>query len=315
VALIIIYNHHQHAGNIPALEKIYGGGFSHIYHLVPVMPGFAPLAHEVGSNVIPVHGRSYCFQGYIAQGLRHYFREEYTHYLFIHDDLLLNPGLNEENFREYLELDEEDTAFLSDFYTLHQRLEWIYTAEAYAFKGQVAPLPPYEEALEKFLAHGLAIRPVSLYWLLLAWGYYVHPADSFSQKIALLLLWLKTVLRRLVCSLTWPAGKRRLAYPLVGGYSDIVVVPAGNIKDVCRYCEAFAALNLFVATALPTAMVLSCKKINTHQTIRMQGRYRWPGKTWQSVRSQYDDGMLSSLLGNFPDGCLYIHPVKLSQWK
>ncbi len=315
VALIIIYNHHQHADNIPVLEKMYGERFSHIYHLVPTMPGFAPVAHEIGPNVISVHGRSYCFQGWMAQGLPQYFREEYTHYFFIHDDLILNPGFNENNFREYLELDEEDTAFLADLYVLHQRLEWDFALEAWSFKGRVDPLPAYEEALKRFSAHGLAIKPISFYWSLLTHGYYVHPADSFCQQFVVLREWLKIVLQRLERLVTWPASKRTLAYPLVGGYSDIVVIPAGNIKEFCRYCEALAALNLFVATAVPTALALSCKKINTHKNILRRGRYRWRGTTWQLVRSRYDDGALGGLLENFPDECLFMHPVKLSQWK
>ncbi len=314
VALIIIYNHHQHADNIPLLEKMYRARFPDIYHLVPVMRGFAPSADLLGGNVIPVRGKSFHFHGYMAQGLRHYFREEYTHYIFIHDDLVLNPGINEDNFRDYLKLEREDTAFLSNFYVLHQRLEWIYTPDAYAYEGRVEPLPAYDEALEKFSAHGLNIKPLSFNWSLLFRGHYVPPAGSFLQKMVSPLRWLKVVLRRLQRLLTWSPNKRKLAYPLVGGFSDMVVVPAASITDFCRYCEAFVAPKLFVLIAVPTALALSCRKVNTHDDIRMRGLHYWPGKTWGAVRSRYDAMGLNSLLENFPDECLFIHPVKLSQW-
>ena len=313
VALVIIYNHHQHADNIPLLEKLYGKRFSHIWHLVPVMPGFAPVADEIGANVIAVQGRSFDFEGWIAQGLRHYFREEHTHYFFIHDDLVLNPAIDENNFRDYFELHEADTAFLSDFYTLHQRPEWIYGPEAYAFPASVDALPEYAESLKRLGAHGLDIQPVSFNRLLLSHGYYVHPAASFAEKRVLLHEWLKLVLWRLRRVLVWPAGKRKLPYPLVGGYADIAVVPAGCLREFCRYCEVFAARRLFVAIALPSALALSCKKINTHDHIARRGRYRWPGRAWEAVRARVDDEGLDSLLDNFPDDCLFIHPVKLSQ--
>jgi len=317
VALIIVHDYHQHhVDKIPVQEKIYGERFSHMYHLVPVVPGFAPLAHEVGPNVIPVHGKSSCFQGYIAQGLRHYFREEYTHYLFIRNDVILNPALSEDNVRECLQLDEEDTAFLSDFYALHQRLDWEHTPEAYSFKGRVDSLPTYEEALEKFSAHGLAIKPVSFDWLLLSHGYYVHPADSFLQKFVVRLWWLQIVLRRLTRLVQWPAGARKLAYPLVGGFSGMVVVPRKTIKEFTLYCEALAARNVFAEIGLPTALVLSCKKINTSNTAHtlMRGIHRWPGYVFRSMYSKHE-GRLNSLLENFPNGCLFIHPVSLSQWQ
>jgi len=313
-ALIVIYNHHPHAENIPVVENIYGERFSDIYHLVPVAPGFAPVAREGGPNVIGVHGKSFYFHGWMAQGLRHYFRDEYTHYFFIHDDLILNPAINEDNFREHLKLKRDDTAFTTNFYALHQRLEWDYAPQAWRFKGRIEPLPSCEEALKRFAAHGLEIRPLSLHRSLLARGVYMpRPAGySLRQKLAAPLRRLKLVLRRLRRLAAWPADERKLAYPLVGGYPDLAVVPAGSIKEFCRYCAAFAEARLFVAIAMPTALALSCKKINTHEDIPLWGWHYWPYESWALMRSGYDEQKLNDLLENFPEECLFMHPVKLS---
>jgi len=86
VALIIIYNH-QYNKNIDILERIYNGRFSNIYHLVPFYNGEK-------QNVIPVYDSSYYFQGYVAQGFKSYFKEEFTHYFFVADDLILNTKKN-----------------------------------------------------------------------------------------------------------------------------------------------------------------------------------------------------------------------------
>lgn len=96
----------------------------------------------------------------------------------------------------------------------------------------------------------------------------------------------------------------------------MVVVPRKIIKEFTLYCEALAAHNMFVEIGLPTALVLSCKKINTSNTAHtlMRGIHRWPGYVFRSMCSKYE-GRLNSLLENFPDGCLFIHPVSLSQWQ
>src|SRR5690348_16209399 len=98
VALIIIYNH-QYNKNIEIVERIYKNKFSNIYHLVPFYRGEK-------SNVIAVYQSSYYFHGYVSQGLKSFFKKEYSHYFFIADDMILNPMINEDNYREYLHLSD-----------------------------------------------------------------------------------------------------------------------------------------------------------------------------------------------------------------
>jgi len=156
IALIIIYNH-QYNKNINIIERIYKDRFSNIYHLVPFYYGEK-------ANVIPVYECSYFFQGYIAQGLKSYFKEEYTHYFFIADDLMLNPTINEDNYSEHLKLNP-NSCFIPEFITLHDQDAWR-TGEAFRwninFKGVEAKnqLPNYEKALQKFQQFNLTIKPI-----------------------------------------------------------------------------------------------------------------------------------------------------------
>ena len=317
VALIVVYNHHPHADNIPVVERLYGARFSDIYHLVPCARGFAPVATDGdGPNIIPVHGKSWHFHGWFAQGLRRYFRARYTHYFFIHDDLLLNPAIDENNFREHLNLQLDDTAFTTNFYTLHQRLEWNYAPEAYRFRGRIAPLPAVDEARRRFAAHGLRTGRVGFNRRLFARGVYVPPPPpAAARSVARLktpLRYLTLLLRRARRLLLWPAASRQLAYPLVGGYPDLAVVPAARIEEFCKYCAAFADAKLFVAIAMPTALALSCANINTHEDIPLWGWHYWPHESWDAMRASHGEEQLNALLENFPEGCLFIHPVKLS---
>ncbi|HTD94780.1 MAG TPA: hypothetical protein VK644_13240, partial [Chitinophagaceae bacterium] len=90
--LVIVFNH-RYDKNIPVLERMYSGRFRHIYFLVPFYDGAHP-------NVIPVYESSNFFQSYFAQGFHRFFREEFTHYIFLGDDCVLNPSITESNVLE-----------------------------------------------------------------------------------------------------------------------------------------------------------------------------------------------------------------------
>src|SRR6476620_3999100 len=110
VALVIVFNH-RYDKNIPLLDSIYEDRFSNIYYLVPFYDGDK-------ENVIPVYESSFQFQGYMAQGFKHYFREEYEHYLFVADDLLLHPAIDELNYKEHFGL-TNDSSFIPEIFNLH----------------------------------------------------------------------------------------------------------------------------------------------------------------------------------------------------
>ncbi|MBN8650204.1 MAG: hypothetical protein J0L67_02190 [Cytophagales bacterium] len=92
VALIIIFNH-KFEKNLPALKNIYQERFEDIYFVIPFYAGSE-------TNVIPVYDHSYYFQGYIAQALK-FISHKFDHYLFIADDLFLNPAINQSNYSNF----------------------------------------------------------------------------------------------------------------------------------------------------------------------------------------------------------------------
>jgi hypothetical protein len=104
VALVVIYNH-QYNKNISIIEKIYRERFSNIFHLVPFYEG-------TQNNVIAVYENSFYFQGYVAQATKKLIGS-YEHYFFIADDLILNPEINQINYKEKLKLDTKSSFLLS----------------------------------------------------------------------------------------------------------------------------------------------------------------------------------------------------------
>ena len=118
--LVIIYNHH-YPDNIPKVEKIYEGRFSRIYHLMPFM-GIPPPK----DNIIPVFGRASFFHSFLVQGFKDYHHSDASHYIFCADDLLLNPVINENNYRDFFKVGEGEAfcPHLDDLDNVHSMLPW-----------------------------------------------------------------------------------------------------------------------------------------------------------------------------------------------
>ena len=302
VALIVIYNH-QYNKNIDVIERIYKNRFSDIYHLVPFYNGEK-------ENVIPVYECSYYFQGYVSQGLRSYFKEKYSHYFFIADDMILNPLINENNYCDIFNLGA-NTSFIPGFITLHETKYWCYVKEAFQWNKKVEGvevsnmLPSYENAIDKFSKFGLTIKPFgfSKVWKL-SFGLPFTVSLGVRRRFRFFCQYLKTKLR----------GKSfTLSYPLASSYSDIFIVSAKSIKEFCHYCGVFAVTKLFVEVALPTSMVLSSDEIKMETDLDLQGKALWTYKEYQELE-KYENS-LTKLMTNFPSKYIYLHPIKLSKWK
>jgi len=325
VALIIIYNH-QYNKNIDIIEKIYKDRFSDIYHLVPFYNG------EKG-NVIPVYESSYYFQGYVSQGLHRFFREEYTHYFFIGDDLLLNPEINENSYHDIFKLGL-NTSFIPNFITLHDFRLW-HARIGDAFKWNIKErgveaqnmLPDYEMALDKFSKFGLTIKPFNFLQVV-----------KLTTDSCLSLLWKRdfgAIYKRCLFFCKYLSNKvhgkpHTPLYPMVAACSDIFILSAKSIKDFCFYSGVFATTKLFVEIALPTSVVLSSEEIVTKNDLGLQGK-AWQcsqkmeeyntwlkGEIWSKEDHQKIEKCehsLPKLLAEFPSNYLYLHPVKLSKWK
>ncbi|HYO22183.1 MAG TPA: hypothetical protein VER36_07235, partial [Flavisolibacter sp.] len=279
VALIIVFNH-RYDKNIPLLESIYEDRFSNIYYLVPFYDGDR-------KNVIPVYESSFQFQGYMAQGLKHYFREEYEHYLFVADDLLLHPAMDETNYKEYFGLNS-NTSFIPELFPLHdlpnnetirfipsnkkegQKKKWYWWRlkqlinYKHGSEGTEtgSEMPSYQEAEAIINKHGYFPKPLSAQDV---FGSYLSFADTRNVKEAV-----KYVLNRL----KYRKGFN-LPYPMVGSYSDIVIVAKPAIKKFAHYCGVFAANRLFVEFAIPTALLLSSLKVMTEPELGKRGLIYW----------------------------------------
>lgn len=319
--LVIVFNH-KFDRNIEMLERLYSPRFEHIYFLVPFYTGDNP-------RVIPVYESSYYFQGYFAQGLKTFYRAEFTHYFFIGDDLMLNPAVNERNYAQLMGLNET-TSYLPDLKALHESAPSLtlpgtdLTAETYwnhTFQGVPfftnrsgtearLELPPRDEALQRLAIYGVHPRPLTYHNV---FGPLKLPRSVRETTDTAKNLWTYYVSWRRF-KVSGHPNQLELEYPLGYSYSDITVVSAQVIKPFCHLCGVFSAMGLFVEMAVPTALMLSGGPIQTDATSPLKGKPLWllPDIDAQGQRYGY---RLDDLLADFPPGQLYHHPVKLSKWK
>jgi hypothetical protein len=269
-----------------------------------------PFYRGTKENVIPVYEHSFYFQGYVAQAFKRFYHPQFSHYLFIGDDLLLNPDVSEKNIGTYLNLNI-GSSFIPNLYELHKRdinHFWSRIRLAYEFKTtqegvEIAKeIPSYKTALKKVEALGLTVA--SLKFAQVYGKFEFQPnINTIKQNLKKIIKWLQLFPK---------ANQLHLSYPLIGSYSDIFLVSQKNIYEFCHYCGVFAASRLFVEFAIPTAMILSAENIVSEKQTSLQGKALWSKEDYKLLEKF--DKNIDLLLTEFPRDWLYVHPIKLSQW-
>lgn len=297
VCLVIIYNHRYDA-NIGKLEKIYAGRFEYIMHIVPFYTG-------TKENVIPVYECSFRFEGYIAQAFQR-FQGDYEQYLFIADDMILNPAINQENYRDYFNV-KRDEAFITwtkpiaglDGWGFGRRfmdplpvLEWYNGTN---WKNEIMSAEQAFEVAEKKGFHKADFTiPLKIVW---------NNRSNVRLYPRLFVLFFKILL----------LGAQQSPYPIWGGYSDVMIVPGDKMQEVAHMLGVFAGMNLYVEIAIPTAVNLLCEKVKEQTDLKGKIKLIWNVEEKKNIVKQYD-GQYDTLIKEWDPECVLIHPIKLSQW-
>lgn len=314
VALMILFNHNYEA-NIEKIEKIYQLKFDDIYFIMPFYKGKKP-------NVISVYENSFYFQGYISKALETIKHKNYQHYIIIGDDLILNPDINQHNYKTFFKL-TENCGFMPGLFLLNDATQtvpdrplapyWPAIIDALKFrinqKGiEVAKyLPSQNDAIKMLHQHGLTFVPK------ISWRYILSPLKKlpfskvgYENK--------KRAGKHYFANFAYYFTNRKLRYPLVGSYSDICIIPNSAVESMIEYCGIFAALNLFAEVALPTAFAFSVPETTMEVNLNFQGVTFWNSTTVSQFEKQHQLNLMH-LFENFPEHALYVHPIKLSRWK
>ena len=307
ISLVIIYNHNFEA-NVPVLNRVYSGRFSHVWHVMPFYRGS-------DDNVIGVYENSYYFGGYVSQALHRFETNDVSHYLFVPDDMILNPRLNEGNLLQNLSMADGD-AFISNFKLMNDEhlMNWwaalpslmglLVRSNSCEWRGH---LPSEERAREMFQGMGM------------------NCADGVSVRLFEVARRTCRFLATGKCQIPPPFSllkrfyrffsSKEKTYPLAWGYSDVFMVPQRTIRDFCHCVGVLSAARVFVEAAIPTALVLTQKRIATLADVGFKAEngvddYRVRAKLEAETDMDYGE-----FAKKFPVDYLYIHPVKLSKWR
>jgi hypothetical protein len=297
--LVIIFNH-KFNKNIPYLQKIYGNRFSKIYYIVPFYTEYKQYAEY---NVIPVWETSYCFEGYVAQAVDRIDTEGIHHLLFIGDDLILNPGITEENYADYFNVDSK-MSYITEMKKITERLgrfNWRF-GRVYdilskfgeeRFVNYKSEIPTTEEAFK--IAEKKGITDFKL------------DKKIYSKNVSR-----ADVINNLYLKFKW--GNKEIPYPVMAGYSDIFLIAKPDIAEFSRLCGVFAAMGVFVESAIPTAVMLSCEKISDDSSAKYKRGDMWGIDNKENFCRKYDSSY-SKLIEEWDSSLLFIHPIKLSKWR
>ena len=334
VALVIIYNHH-YPQNVDQLNDMYGKRFSSVTHLIPNYMGDR-------DDVVPVFGNGHQFHSYVAQAYHHLAPLDADHFLFIGDDLILNPAIEASTVPTTFGLQGE-RCFLPFFLPLWDLDRYYALAhDAYYWRptlpgAEVADLlPSVTQAQERFEKAGYRVRSLAYSAVHLP-ALVTSKAPGETRKLDTgakhkgLVARLyenergRALIRAAYTKVALPLESRRkrvdLSYPLIGGYADIFVLPKAHLRQFSTYCGLFAAGGLYCEAAIPTAMVLTTSDIVTEAHLPAAGQalgespiigaQHWHAGPRRDFAAEYE-GDLTRFLDRFPPDLLYVHPVKVS---
>jgi hypothetical protein len=293
ICLSFVFNT-QFEKNIPKLKKLYEDRFSTIRYL-------SPFSKRTDPNIIPIFETSIHFQGYFAQALRH-LPKNCEYYVFCGDDLVLNPCLNESNLINALNCD--GSAYIKYLNPIWEHsFAWHKFEECNRFTENEFTIP-YQKLLPSRIELLKIYENHELYYRNLGF----HNFKGIKEKI--------NTTNRIKSGITFflkNGNKRFVNYPLVEGYSDLIVIPHDHLELFCHYCGIFAAMNLWVDAAVATALILSGSEIKTEKDSNYSGTEYWNGNEIID-RLKSANNKLDKISEIFKEDELYIHPIKLSSY-
>jgi hypothetical protein len=301
------------------IRSLYEDRFSSVIQIMPFYSGS-------DSDVIRVFGNSFQFHGYIAQARRILSEIDCNRYLFVGDDLILNPHINEDTISSMMKIDAED-CFYPGFHDVSTGdcLRGTMEAHNFAFPpagidgGVLANLPPKEEAFRILHAKGL-MESMTLSRIT---PYLPEFKDTAIRNLQTNYKILRARAWHYRNALRYRLQPRTASYPVVFGYSDIFSLPKVKLDEFCDMIEIFASIQMFVELAIPTTLALHDWNIVHENDLDLKSLNVWfpqdpklfSSKSTIISKLEMDTGLkLDNISRDFPEDYLYMHPVKLSKW-
>ena len=297
---------------------MYENRFSHVVQLMPFYTG-------KDSDIIRVFGNSVHFHGYIAQARRPLLEIPCDRYLFIGDDLILNPAINESTIGSLMKLDA-DSCYYPCMFDVSKGEYYRATMEARKFQlppqgldhSALKGIPSYEESFR--ILHKKGLMETTRLQAQPFFPLFVKPWLKCWRKNYQVMrgrLW------HLRNSLNYRLKCHHAAYPVVFGYSDIFSIPRVHFDAFCDYLEVFASLQMFVELAIPTAFALHDWPMVFERELELEPFSLLFPPDPRLMKEKAEKILSMATTANFrveelervfPKNYLYMHPIKLSKW-
>jgi hypothetical protein len=297
--LCVIFNH-PFKEQIPLLRELYGGRFEKLLFLHPLDRTTS------ASDVHVTYGGSFTFDAMIV-GARDRILHAFSDcdiVLFAHNDLLLNPEISGGTFASQYGIDAgtiltPGIGHLSGDmlnrwpWGFRGAMNWMTQRFLFAGGAEAAKsfLPSRDEAQARARALGLSDTTVLL--------------PAAESELAKLPPEFRTVhesifTRRAADGSPEPVD---LGYPLFTGYSDFFAVPVGLLAEWFGHLGPLSAMLIFAEVAIPTAHVLTAKRMISLRDLGRAGQMLWGNE-----RGTIDD--IKWVADRFSQGDVFIHPMK-----
>jgi hypothetical protein len=313
--LCIVFNH-PFPENIPLLERIYRKRFKKLKFIIP-------FYRDVDNDdVITVYRGSYHHQGFATDAWHKLKGISCSHFIFLQDDVFLNPLLHSDNVLEHLGVGAKD-GFINQIGSLRfdagswhwiLGIVWKYFYPRNMLSGSGVDsletlfryFPPIEEANRIMEHYGVGKPAVWCNQDSLREGSIVLDIPYFATRDRTLVRGLNRII---VASLFDTAAEKRLIefpYPLAlsAWGADFFVVPKDNFDTYQHYCGILAAACIFAEVSVPTALILACDNVVT--AANRPGAFEW---IWTPDRNDLGGQLIERLSD---PNLIAVHPVKLS---
>ncbi len=253
---------------IDKMENIYSKNFNKIFHLMPL---YSEEEYGKKENVIPVFENKYQLTGHIAQAYEKIYQEKYDYYVFMTDECLLSPCVNQDNLKEIFKLDK-DTCFISsdikavDVDVLNDT-NWAFPSlfnMTYNKNGaEIIKFIPSKANARKLYTKNADAKTPYIYadyfsYLqkhIVANRRHNHPFFfelKHGQKD------IKTLSEVFVSKLE--QDKLKTIYPFVCSQAEFFIVPSCSIKNFKHYCGLLGSVRLHYNIGFATSMCFSANE-------------------------------------------------------
>jgi hypothetical protein len=309
---LVVFITYNYAANIPKIYKYYGENFKNIRILIPY------FRSEDDVRIITVYENCRNYQGMFAQAYSRLKDGKFSHYIFVADDCLLNNGLNQNNILNALKQDQTSSFITSMDTLVSTSLNWDnckveetgFRTKGVEFKAEI---PGPAKAVDLYKRHGKFVntqfnefinyRDISLFGDLVS-GFYEKATRIILKR------------RKKIPEKYLPKTIKQMPYPLLMGYSDLLVINAHDLNYFCHLCGVFASMRMFLEIAIPSALAMACSHIITEKDIDLIGVTFWKKEReneLMALKKECQNSVRNLFLGDRRK-VLYFHPIKLSSW-